>query len=102
MQKMKIIVGLVGLLVLSGCGYDCPSKETVKSSVQKIMPVNFDVVEIKGIRDIPGLCEVIITVDKQPVTFYVDRKSRYIMSGSMVEVESGKNITLEGQKAYKH
>jgi hypothetical protein len=65
------------------------------------MPVNFEVGEIKNVKDIPGICQVSVTVDKQPVIFYMDKKARYVISGSIIELATKKNLTLEEQKVLK-
>ena len=101
-MKLKIFISIIGVITMFGCTNNCPSKEQVSAGIKKMMPVNFEVAAIKSTKDIPGICEVVVTVDKQPIVFYMDKKVHYIISGSIIDLGTKKNLTLEEQKAYKH
>ncbi len=98
--KTVVAVGLTGCL--AACSSSSPTKEEVTASIKKIMPVNFEVVQITPMKEISGLSEVVALVDKQPVVFYTDKKGKYVLSGSLVAVESKQNLTLETQKKFKN
>lgn len=95
---MKKIVILVIILLFIGCGG--PSKEKVKESIKQILPIEFEIANIKELKEIPGVYEVVLKLDKQHIVFYVDKKAKYIISGSIVETSTKKNLTLETQNAY--
>lgn len=95
---------LTCLVALFGCAKQveqCPSKEGVKAAIQKIMPGNFEVASVAGLKEVPGICEAIITTNSQPVVFYMDKKGEYVISGSILEIKSKRNITAERQQTYK-
>jgi thiol:disulfide interchange protein DsbC len=100
---MKLILRLTILLALvlsiSACG-SAPTKEKVTTGIKKIMPVNFEVVEINKVPEVPGIYEIVIKIDKQHVVFYMDGKGQYVISGSIVDTATNKNLTVEKQKKY--
>lgn len=92
------IVALGALtMALAACG-GAPKKEDVAASIKKIMPVNFEVVAVSAVSGIPGLFEVQVKADKQPVVLYVNKSAKLVVSGSIVDVDSKQNLTLEAQK----
>lgn len=88
------------VLFLSACGMGTPKKDVVAASIKKIMPVNFEILAINRVKDIPGLNEVVVSVGNQTVVFYTDQKAKYLVSGSIVATETNQNLTMETQKKY--
>ncbi len=86
------------LVVLAGCG-GAPSKDSVKATVKKVMPVEFEVTEVNKMKEISGLYEVVLKLGNQSIIFYTDKDAKYIVSGSIVEAETKKNLTMEKQMA---
>jgi len=82
---------------LTACG-GVPKKEDVAASIRKIMPVNFEVLSVAAVNGIPGLFEVQVKADKQPLVLYVNKTAKLVVSGSIVDVDSKQNLTLEVQK----
>ena len=104
MKKRQVLNSLAGLIVIAciaGCGAKPPTKEEVTGSIKKIMPLNFEVVQVTPLKQVPGLNEVVVVVDKQPVVFYMDDKAKYVVSGSMIAVETKQNLTQETQMKFK-
>ena len=99
MKKLscKIIAVVALSAALTACG-GVPKKEDVATSIKKIMPVNFEVIAVSAVSGIPGLFEVQVKVDKQPVVLYVNKSAKLVVSGSIVDVDSKQNLTLEAQK----
>jgi protein-disulfide isomerase len=95
----KTILKCLTLLLLAaaifGCGSKPPTKEVVAESVKKLIPVAFEVVDVSPLKPIAGLFQVVVTVGKQPVVFYMDKDGKYIVSGSVVELQTKKNLTAE-------
>lgn len=89
------------LFALTACNASTPSKEKVAEAVKKIMPANFEVVSVKPVNEIPGLIEVSVRMDKQPVVFYMDKKAQYVISGSLLRIDTKKNLTIEAQERIK-
>jgi thiol:disulfide interchange protein DsbC len=99
--KIKLMIMLLVLTVLAGCTGSAPSKEVVTTALKKVIPLNFTINEIRLLKEVPGLCEVVITASNQPMVFYMDSKGNYIVSGSVIEVATKKNLTLETLKKYQ-
>lgn len=91
-------IGLTALLLaLTACN-TAPKQEDVTASIKKIMPVNFQVHGVTAVEGVPGLFEVLVQADKQAVVLYVNKNAKLIVSGSIIEVDTKKNLTLEAQK----
>lgn len=65
------------------------------------MPPNFEVVSITPLKEFPGIVEVAVKMDKQPVVLYMDKKGQYVLSGSLIELKTKKNLTIEAQSRIK-
>lgn len=89
------------LLVLAACTGSLPSKEVVTTALKKVIPLAFTVEEIKTLDVIPGVCQVVIIANNQPLVFYMNNKGTHIISGSVIEVASKKNLTLDVIKKYQ-
>lgn len=98
-MKTKLLIILFVSFFLFSCGGK-PSKEEVTKSIKQILPVDFEIADIKEVKEFPGIFEIVLKLDKQYVIFYMDKKAKYIISGSIVETATKKNLTLESQNAY--
>ena len=98
MFKRLFVVTCIAL-ALAACSSP-PSKEKVKESVKKIIPVAFEVLEVNELKAIPGLYEVVLKADKQPIVLYMDKNAKYLISGSLMSLDTKTNLTLESQKKY--
>ncbi len=83
--------------MLTACG-GAPEKVAVANSIKKILPVNFEVMAVTAVSGIPGLFEVQLKADRQPVVLYVNKSAKLVFSGSIVDVDTKQNLTLEVQK----
>ena len=92
--NVKIALSLAALF-LCACSAQTPTKEAVTASIKKIMPANFEVVSVTPLKEVSGLFEVAVKMDKQPVVLYMDKKAQYVLSGSLLHVETKKNLTIE-------
>ena len=95
------IVLSFSFLSLCACSSQTPTKEVVSASIKKIMPPNFEVVSVTPLKEVSGLFEVAVKMDKQPVVLYMDKKAQYVFSGSLLHVETKKNLTIEAQGKIK-
>lgn len=89
------------VFLLCACTQQAPSKQAVSESIKKIMPANFEVVSVTPLKEVPGLVEVSVKMDKQPVVLYMDNKAQYVFSGSLLHVDTKKNLTIEAQGKIK-
>jgi protein-disulfide isomerase len=95
-----VLLAAVTVSFLSACGGSPLNKEKAAASIKKIMPVNFEILAINKIKDIPGLNEVVVRVGSQTIVLYVDNKAKYLVSGTIMSTETSQNLTLETQKKY--
>lgn len=96
-RKLALLTVLT--VALTGCG-KAPTKELVRESIKNFIPLNFEVLQVSKLDQIPGLYEVVIKVNNQPVVVYVDKKAKFIFSGSIMSTETKQNLTLEAQKKF--
>ena len=77
-----------------------PGNEQVTEAVKKIIPVAFELVKVTELKEVPGLYEVVLRVNQQPIVLYVDKKAQYVFSGSILSISNKANLTMETQKKY--
>ena len=95
----KLVAVCVLSLSLAGCS-NPPSKEQVKESVKNLIPVNFEVLQVAKLKEVPGLFEVVLRVNNQPIVLYVDKTAKYVLSGSLMSIDTKTNLTNETQKKF--
>jgi len=78
----------------------CPTEEKIRTGVKELIPQEFKVESVQALKDIPGLCEVVIKVGSQPLVFYTDKKMRYVMAGNLISLADKRNITRERQQEF--
>jgi hypothetical protein len=98
MLRKLILIASISM-ALGGCGAT-PSKEKVKEAISKLIPNKFEIVSIQKLKEVPGLVEVVLRADQQPIVIYMDQKAKYIVSGNVMAVDSKRNLTMERQKSY--
>ena len=100
-SRIKLLLLFAVCVLFPACSTNTPSKETVTASIKKIMPPNFEVVSVAPLKEVPGLIEVAVKMGDQPVVLYLDKKAKYVLSGSLLNIESKQNLTIEAQKKIK-
>jgi thiol:disulfide interchange protein DsbC len=78
----------------------CPTEEKIKAGVKELVSQEFKVESVQALKDIPGLCEVVIKVGSQPLVFYTDKEMKYVMAGNLVSLADKKNITRERKEEF--
>ncbi|NVN99822.1 MAG: hypothetical protein HXX17_10890 [Geobacteraceae bacterium] len=96
-RVVKALLAVTFMLAVTACD-NAPKKEDVAISLKKIMPVNFEVLNVSPVDGISGLYEVLINADKKPLVLYVNSKAKLVVSGSIVNVDSKQNLTAEAVK----
>lgn len=97
---LKKLVAVCALSLLVAACSTPPSKEQVKESVKRIIPTNFEVLQVAKLQEIPGLYEVVIRVNNQPVVLYVDKTAKYVVSGTVMSLDNKVNLTMQTQKKF--
>ncbi len=102
MKKLLGVSTILFTITLTACSSvgKCPTQDQVKTAVKGFIPQEFNVESISSVKDIPGLCEVVIKVGAQPLVFYTDSKANYIMAGNLISVKDSKNLTRERQQEF--
>jgi len=99
---------LMGILVFCLClgsiawgEKNCLTSAKAEGILKEFMPANFKILSVKPVKDIPGLCEVVIKVaHKPPLIIYMDAKGAYLLSGNLFRLKDKKNLTLENAESY--
>jgi thiol:disulfide interchange protein DsbC len=78
----------------------CPTEDKIKTGVKELIPQEFKVESVQTLKDIPGLCEVVIKVGAQPLVFYTDKDMKYVLAGHLISLADKKNITRERQQEF--
>jgi len=99
MYKRLLVVSCFAL-ALAACSA-APTKEQVSEGLKKIIPASFEVLSISELKEIPGLYEVVLRANKQIIVLYTDKKTKYVLSGSLMALDSRSNLTLETQMKYQ-
>ena len=97
-RSMVAAVMVVGML--AGCGA-APTTEKVTEALKPIMPADFSVTSVAKLDALSNVYEVVVTINKQPTVLYVDKKLKHVISGSILELASKKNLTYEAQQKNK-
>lgn len=97
---LKKFFVLTLFLLVAACS-STPSKEQAKESIKKIIPVDFEIIELQESKEIPGLVEAVIQASNQTLVVYLDRKAKYLLTGSLMEVGSKTNLTMVKQQKYR-
>ena len=83
----------------TGCEKDCRkchtiTNEEIKEILKKLKAPDAEILKVED-GPLKGLWEVSITNKGRPGLFYVDFSKAFVLSGSLVEIKSGKNKTAE-------
>jgi hypothetical protein len=101
---MKMIKQIAATLLItamvSGCSSD-PTADKVTEALKPIMPPNFTVNSVVKLNALSDIYEVVVLIDKQPTVLYLDKKLKHVISGSIVEIATKKNLTYETQMKNK-
>lgn len=73
----------------------------VSESIKRIMPPDFEIISVQPLKEVPGLIEVCLKMEKRPVVLYMDNKAQYVISGSLLDPKTKLNLTIEAQNKIK-
>ncbi len=103
-RKRKLYsLGSLLLVLAYSCGTSatsCPTKDAVKNSVKELIPQEFSVESVSPLKEINGLCEVVVKIGTQPLVFYTDSTAKYVVAGNILSLKDKKNITRERQQEF--
>ena len=94
---------LISAYIVGSCGQTsakCPSDAQIKEKVKDFIPQDFTVESVTNLKDIAGLCEVVVKVGAQPIVFYMDKEGKYLLAGNLISIGDKKNLTRERQQEF--
>ncbi len=93
-----VLLGFISCSSVKSYSNTCPTKEEVQKKLSVLKrKLNIEKVEK---TPIPGICEVIVKLsDIQKGIFYIDSTGRYIITGSILDIKTLKNLTRERLQA---
>lgn len=100
LTNKSLFAALLLVCLVAGCGA-VPSKDEVSEALKPIMPPGFSVKNIEKFSALDGVYEAVVVINDQPTVLYLDRSLKHVISGSVVEISSKKNLTYETQMKNK-
>lgn len=100
LTSKRLFAALLLACLVAGCGA-VPSKDSVSEALKPIMPPGFSVKSIEKFSALDGVYEAVVIINDQPTVLYLDRALKHVISGSVVEIASKKNLTYETQMKNK-
>jgi thiol:disulfide interchange protein DsbC len=95
----RVMILALSTALLVACSSRISSEDAAKI-VRKVIPVNFEILAVRPLKEVPGLYEVALRLEKQEVVVYLDKKGKYVVSGNIVAADSKQNLTVEAQSRY--
>ncbi|HIP42461.1 MAG TPA: DsbC family protein [Aquifex aeolicus] len=94
-------LSLISLIFFSSIVYaSCPSPEKFEKKLEEITKRKLTVVEVSPIKGLK-LCQAVIKNGLRPLVIYTDENLNYLISGNLIDIKSGKNLTTEAIKKYQ-
>jgi thiol:disulfide interchange protein DsbC len=86
---------LPALAVPAAAAAQCPSADQVSGSILEVF--KRPGIEVKKVSpaSAKGLCEVVVTFQGRPNVLYIDAAGGYFVTGHLIDVKSGKDLTEE-------
>lgn len=100
MEKRKFYILSIGLLI-SSCytqPQNCPSEERVTQLMKKQGAKTVNIESINEVKDIPGLCEVVIRDGINPIIFYINKRGDRVIVGNILDANTNENLTIKRKK----
>ena len=93
--RRALLALLPALAVPAAAGAQCPSAEQVSGSSQEVF--KRPGIEVKKVAPaaVKGLCEIVISFQGRPNVLYADATGGYFVTGHLIDVKSGKDLTEE-------
>lgn len=99
MRKALALAVFSGFL-LAGCqtSSECPSKDSLKANLKEIVPGQFEIESVQGLKEMPGVCEVVLKVGTQPIILYTNKDGKYVLVGDLIDVANKQSLTADRQQ----
>ena len=92
--RRALLASALGLALPAAAFAQCPSAELVGKQLQDVFKRP---IEVKKVSPAPvkGLCEVVVSFQGRPNVVYTDATGAHFVTGHVVEVASGRDLTEE-------
>ena len=93
--RRALLALLPALAVPAAAGAQCPSAEQVSGSIQEVF--KRPGIEVRKVAPaaVKGVGEIGISVQGRPNVLYADATGGYFVTGHLIDVKSGKDLTEE-------
>jgi thiol:disulfide interchange protein DsbC len=99
-MRKALALALFSGLLLAGCqtSSECPSKDSLKANLKEVIPGQFEIESVQGLKEMPGVCEVVLKVGTQPIIFYTNKDGKYVLIGNLIDIANKQNLTADRQQ----
>jgi thiol:disulfide interchange protein DsbC len=99
-MKKTLALALFSGFLLAGCSpsSECPTKDSLKSSLKNFIPGQFEVESVQPLKELPSVCEVVLKVGTQPIIFYTNKDGKYVFAGNLIDLANRQNLTRARQQ----
>lgn len=99
-MRKKLVLALIWSPLLVGCHTlsGCPTKDNLKAHLKDFIPGQFEVESIQELKQMPGVCEVVLKVGAQPIILYTNKDGKYVLAGNLIDLTSKQNLTRARQQ----
>ncbi|HWR96948.1 MAG TPA: disulfide isomerase DsbC N-terminal domain-containing protein [Candidatus Methanoperedens sp.] len=93
--RRALLALLPALAFPAAAGAQCPTAAQASASIQELF--KRPGIEVKKVTPaaIKGLCEVVVSLQGRPNILYTDATGSYFVTGHLIDVKSGKDLTEE-------
>jgi len=102
MKRMRMIAALVSFLIffLYGNSFALTNEEAT-NILRDMFKTEFKILEIRQ-APLEGLWEAVIEVGQERMILYIDKNSKFIVQGQIIDRQSKRNLTLDRLKEFRN
>ncbi len=101
MKRMRILATLVSLMMFLFYGSSFAlTNEEATGILKELIKTEFRIVEIRE-APLEGLWEVVSEVGQDRMIIYIDKNSKFIFTGQILDRQTKKNLTLDRLKEFR-
>ena len=92
--RRALLASALGLALPAAAFAQCPTAELVGKELQDVFKRPIEVKKVSA-APLKGLCEVQVSFQGRPNILYTDAAGAYLVTGHLIDVASGKDLTEE-------
>ncbi|AAC07827.1 DsbC family protein [Aquifex aeolicus] len=94
MKKLSFILLSAAFVYAS-----CPEPSKFEEKLKEITQREWKVQAVSEVKDL-GLCQVVVKRGLEPLVIYMDKDMNYLITGNVIDLKNGKNLTAETVRKY--